>query len=88
MTFLAATARVDITPPLGVPVTCWAARKALARGVTDPFRAQALVLSDGERTAAIVAIDLVFAGVELATVVREHVGRLTGLPASAVSVST
>jgi hypothetical protein len=86
MTFLAATARVDITPPLGLPVTCWAARKALARGVEDPFLAQALVLSDGERTAAIVATDLVFAGVELATVVREHVTRLTGLPGSAVSV--
>ena len=45
---------------------CWAARKALAQGAKEPLVAQALVLSDGERTAAIVAIDLVFAGVELA----------------------
>ncbi len=86
MTLAAGVARVDITPPLGVPVTCWAARSALAQGAKEPLVAQALVLSDGERTAAIVATDLVFVGVDLAATVREHVGRLTGIPASAISV--
>src|SRR5207248_4084624 len=65
---------------------CWAARKALAQGVHEPLVAQALVLSDGARTLAIVATDLVFVSAELATTVRERVAGLTGIPEAAISV--
>jgi hypothetical protein len=84
--FSAGVARVDITPPLGKPVGCWAARSCLAEGVREPLLAQGLVVSDDERTAAIVAIDHVFAGRELTDQVRARVLESTGIPAEALVV--
>lgn len=75
-----------MTPPLGTPLGCWAARSCLAEGAREPLVAQALVASDGERTVAVVAIDHVFAGRDLTDAVRARVERATDIPAEAVSV--
>lgn len=83
---LAGVARVDITPPLGLPLRGWAARNARAKAAHEPLIAQALVLDDEQPggQAAIVAIDLPHVGRGLTTEVRARVRATTGMPEAAV----
>ena len=82
---LAGVARVDITPPLGLPLRGWAARTARAKSAHEPLLAQAVVVDDGAGgQAAIVALDLPHVGRGLTTTVRQQVQATTGIPPESV----
>ncbi len=88
MSFYAAVAQADITPPLGLTMAGYASRTHGAEDVADPLYAQALALSDGSRTAAIVSLDLCSFGLEAKDAMRDRAAERTGLDPRAIVIST
>lgn len=58
VTLRAGVAKVDITPPTGLPMWGYFARKMPSKGILDPLYARVLVLEVGEKRLALVALDL------------------------------
>ncbi len=58
--FRAGVARADLDPPPGMAMSGYGSRTGVAQGVLDPVQARVLALSDGERTIALVTLDLIF----------------------------
>lgn len=56
----AGTARVDVTPPVGIAMCGYGARTAGAEGIHDALLARILVLTDGRESLAVVSADLVY----------------------------
>ena len=54
----AGVAKVDITPPPGLAMWGYSARKAPSKGTLDPLYARVLVLEAGERRLVLLALDL------------------------------
>ena len=81
--FKAGFARVDITPPVGVPLAGYYHRR-VSDGVLDPLYARCLAISDGETRALVFSIDNVHLSNEMYDEVRAAVSRRTGLPLEAV----
>lgn len=76
----AGVARVDITPPTGLPMYGYADRTQGATGILDPLYARVLVLEAGEKRIAMVTLDLgrVFGPAGLARL-RESVQKSSGI---------
>ncbi|HID10093.1 MAG TPA: hypothetical protein EYP17_02160 [Candidatus Latescibacteria bacterium] len=82
----AGVAIVDITPPVGIAMGGFAARKQGAQGVHDPLYARALVLEDGEERLALVTCDLLGLNRTAVARVRELVEEATGMPGERVAL--
>lgn len=76
-------ADLDITPELGHTMPGYFEERR-ATGVLDPLRAKALVLTQGDTTLAIVALDLIAVDKPIADDIRGAVSQKTGIPAGRI----
>jgi hypothetical protein len=86
--FLAGAARVEITPPVGIPLAGYGNR--MGRGLTgihDPLYTRALALSDGSQTVVILANDLLAITDDLYKAVYKKVNREISLQPDALMIS-
>ena len=84
--FKAGFARVDITPPLGTPIVGYFEERR-AQGVLDCLEANALAVTDGERTAVLIAVDLLgIEGVAFGEALRRRIAAAARLDDKAVYV--
>ncbi len=79
-TLKAGVAKIDITPPPGLPLWGFANRKAPATGTRDPLYARVLVLEAGDTRLALVALDLgrAFGPASMARL-REEAAKTSGI---------
>ena len=75
----AAIAEVNITPPVGVSMCGFAARKGPSDGIHDELFARALVLDNGETQVAIVGADVIGFAPDLVDRIRGLVERAVGI---------
>lgn len=87
--FQVGTARVCITPKVGMPYLGYGwDRQDPFLGVHDDLWAKAIVIDDGERTAALIACDLIgFPPAHFAATVREQIETNTAIPGRRVMLS-
>ena len=83
---MAGAARVKLEPPIGLAMLGYGNRVGRSTGVHDELAAQALVLSDGAKTVAIVGVDVLALGNRIADDIRTTVAAESDIAADAILI--
>ena len=84
----AAVAKVDITPPIGIPLGGYKkGRSGPATGIHDPLHAVVLVFDDGEKRAAIVSLDIIQLSYQVADSIRNAIEITIGIQGDYVIIN-
>jgi neutral ceramidase len=85
--FTAGYAQFTITPPSGAFLAGYSARSTRSEGVHDDLCARALTLSDGERSLAMVSVDVMAVDSVFVDQVRSEISAATGLEEQAIMIA-
>jgi len=83
----AGAARVDITPPIGGPMSGYAKRTRPSDAIDDPLFSKALVLDDGRMRLAIITNDLIWVPADLVAKARSLIQEWTRISEENIFIS-
>ena len=83
---MAGFARVNITPPLGIPIAGYYQIR-LAQSVLDELEANAVAVSDGTHTALVFSVDLLEIKNEFCEPLLDQVSQETGVPRDCIFIA-
>ena len=84
---MAGSAKVRITPPIGIPLDGYSSRKEGSRGVHDDLHARALILSDGKEYIALASLELLYSPYNVTQKVRKILYDELGIPEDNVLIA-
>lgn len=84
---LAGVSRVVITPPVGIRMWGYTVQEACSQDVERDLTGTVLALSDGERSAVLIAVDLLFIPMSYSDRIRERIGRELGIATESVLIN-
>lgn len=83
----AGVAKVNITPPIGIPLGGYKAREGPATGIHDPLHAVVIVFDDGENRAAIISLDIIQISQLVGDSIRNAIEKATGIQGEYVIIN-
>ncbi len=84
---LAGVAQIEITPPVGIALSGYIARRGPALGVHDPLYAKALVLDNGATQVALVTVDVLGLPRTFVATTRTVIAAQSDIPAANVLIA-
>ncbi|MHC4726805.1 MAG: sugar phosphate isomerase/epimerase family protein [Planctomycetota bacterium] len=82
----AGLALIDITPPIGYRMSGYF-RERLSTGTSNPLRAKAIVLRQGDTRAALVFCDIIGLSLDVSSRARRIAAKRTGIPAENILIT-
>jgi len=82
----AGLAVIDITPPIPYRMSGYF-RERLSTGTSNPLRAKAIVLRQGDKSVAMVFCDIIGLSLDVSSRVRRQVAEKTGIPAANILIA-
>ncbi|MFB3896766.1 MAG: neutral/alkaline non-lysosomal ceramidase N-terminal domain-containing protein [bacterium] len=83
----AGTAKIDITPPVGIELTGFIYRQQPSVGVHDPLFAKAVVIDDGTTQLALVSCDLLALSRDSVKTIRQKITKNSGIPSANILIA-